>query len=678
LVFGKTYLITDTVFNGCATVITYDGSGPIYNGAGVSFTQVSSGCGDVLCPLISNVPALLNGCADGEILYAKVQGDTAFVGATYYYNGRCYSFIEFSGAGGPDLGEPDFSDCIYCVPTPTPTSTPQPTPTITPTPSSTPLPCENNNYCFKTTLPSLSGYSGNYTSTGSYNSKPYYSGDSINTSFIYYTGNQWCLSNSLGGTCLLQGAIPCYSNCPDISANDFTVGICPSPTPLPIDCTTFNFEAYFDCDWEPVPTPPPTIPCDEVGFDLTNVTVTPTPLPPVNNCVGTSVLFSLRDYTPTTPSVTVTPTVNPTPNIPAGGQVTFNMMDQIFSCVSVKVLTICDTGVEIYTTDNLKYLNLIITTGTTMLAVVNGVQQCITYVRDDFNFSSNSIIGEIYEVYGSCNNCGILPTPTQTPTTTSTPTQTPTQTMTQTPTHTSTPTQTPSQTSTMGGTPPATPTPTSTTTPTNTQTPTQTSTSTPTPTPTSNYIYVYESCSPIKNGMFDFTTLKTQIGQSVKHSNVNDNEVFVDQNGNCWTYLGRYNTNYSPTPPNSVIYTTSSTDYFTLPTLQTFTTCAECEYVPPSLTILSGTLNGYPTSNQACVDINLNGPSQQYYTNGSLDIGSTIYTNVGDFFNPVYQPLVGGNQYYALGLQFLGFYSSRQINNLGVVISIGTPFCVII
>ena len=595
LAIGDTYLITDTTFDGCATVITYDGSGPIYDGTGVSFVQVSSGCGDVLCPTIINLPAILGNCRNGDILYAHVQEDTAFVGAVYFYNGECYSFIEFSGIGGPDLGIPDFTDCIYCVPTPTPTPTPNPTPTNTPTPSTTPLPCPNSVYCFNTTLSSLTGYTGNYTETGYYNNKQYYSGDSLTTSFIYYTGTYWCLSNSLGGNCVLQGATPCKSICPDISATDFTVGICPSPTPLPVDCTTFDFNAYFDCDWEPVP---PSIPCDDVDFNVTSVPVTPTPTPTGNLCVGTGLSFSLSGYTPVVPTVTVTPTVMPTPDIPVGGQVTFNMLEEIFTCVTVKVLTICSTGAEVYTSNNLVYLGLPITIGTTFLALMTygdmvNVQTCVTYVRDDSNSSSDANVGTVYNVYGNCSTCSILPTPTPTATITSTPTTTPTLTITQTPTNTSTQTRTPtptstqtltpSPTSTVGTTPPPTPTttstPTATTTktptptPTNTKTPTQTPTHTPTPTPTSNYVYVFETCQPVF-----FNTQNSMLIQTLPYSSLAVGGVVKDWLGTCWTYLGRFDINYIP--PTNVISSTYEGDNFSSSfnqsVAQIFSDCTSC------------------------------------------------------------------------------------------------------
>lgn len=575
---GNTYLISGgTEYTGCATVVTYTGSGPIYDGTGVSFTQMNSGCGDSSCPTISSVPAVLTSCSDGSVIYAKVEESTAFDGAVYLYNGQCYSFVEFSGPGGPDFGEPDYKDCSFCSPTQTPTPTPQPTPTITPTPSTTPQNCPNNVYCFRTTLSSLSGYSGNYTSTGTYNSKPYYSGDSINTSFIYYTGDYWCLSGSLGGSCLLQGAEPCYSNCPDISANDFSVGICPSPTPLPVDCNDFDFTAYFDCDYIPTPTPSPTIDCDDVAFTLDSIGVTPTPSPsPTPACNSTAVSFSLSSYTPSTPTVTVTPSVTVSNTVPAGGQVTFNMLEDTFKCVSVKVLKLCSDDSEIYVNDGLVYNNLPLTTGTTFLALINNVQTCVTYVRDDFNFSSNANVDSVINVYGNCGSCDILPTPTQTPTTTqtSTPTNTPTQT--QTPTTTTTQTLTPSPTRTPGGTPDATPTPTPTQTPTNTATPTNTRTQTPTPSPTPKYVYVIQSCDVIEPKI---SPRLTQVIQTLPLSfEISIDKSFKDLNGICWRYVGRFEYNYIAPPNVDVINYTG--DYFETAFTTVYSDCTTCIETP--------------------------------------------------------------------------------------------------
>jgi hypothetical protein len=505
LVLGSVYYISGgTEFTGCATVVSLTGSGPLYNGAGYSFQQTASGCADALCPTVSNVAALLYKCSNGSIFYGNVKEDTAFVDAAYLYNGECYSFVEFSGPGGPDLGDPDFDDCSFCVPTSTPTSTPQPTPTNTPTVSLSPSACAFTDFCFYTTLPSFSGYNGNYESAGTYNSRIYYSGDGITSAVIYHTGSFWCLSDSLGGTCLLRGSNPCNSQCPDISANDFSGGICPTPTPTGVDCSIFDFNAYFDCDWEPLPTPTPSVPCDDVNFEVSSLGVTPTPTPSGNFCSEVGINFSLSGFTSTTPTVTLTPSVTLTRTVSIGGSVTFEMLDQTFSCVSAKVLTDCTTGEEFYTTDSLSFLGTPVLVGITMFVQVNDVNRCVVYTRDDNNISSNSNLGAIVQIYSSCESCSPVPSPT--PTITTTPTNTPTSSTTVTPSVTATPTITPSPSSTLGTTPPPTPTQTRTPTPTNTITPSITSS----PSPTPNFLYVYRSCNRIGVGRTIIEVIQTQ------------------------------------------------------------------------------------------------------------------------------------------------------------------------
>ena len=570
---GLTYFITgSTEFEGCATVVPTNGSGPIYDGTGVTFILTAGGCGDSVCPRSSNRAALLSKCSNSTIFYANVEEDTAFVGAAYLYQGECYSFVEFSGPGGPDIGDPDFSDCNACVPTATPTATPQSTPTNTPTVSVTPSACTYTDFCFYTMLPSLSGYSGNYTVAGIYNTKDYYTGDGIITAVIYYTGTYWCLASGAtpGGTCVLQGATPCYSQCPDIAANDFVGGICPTPTPTPVDCSIFNFNAYFDCDWEPLPTPTPSVACDDVNFIIDSAFVTPTPTPSGDFCNTVGISFSMSGYTPAiTPTVTLTPSITLTRTVDVAGQVKFNMLDETFSCVSVKVLTDCQTGVEYYVNDNLIYDGIPVITGITMFASINETNVCVTYTRDDSNFSSNATVDSIFQIYTICGSCSTLPTPT--PTVTSTPTNTPSTTPTKTPTNTPTSTLTPSPTSTIGSTPP--PTPTQTT----TQTPTQTTTQTITPTPstTPNYVYVYQSCSPISPNL-----VPTQIIQSVKVTIASEaGIIFKDNSGICWTYIGRFEPTYIA--GSGVTTITYTGNYFDGIPTNVFTTCESCQTVPP-------------------------------------------------------------------------------------------------
>ena len=564
-VIGNTYYITgSTEFEGCATIVSGFTTGTLYNSLGVTFTQVPT-CADSLCPRTALTAALLTKCSNGEVLYANVDEDTAFVGAAYLYNGECYSFVEFSGPGGPNFGEPDFDNCILCVPTPTPTNTPQPTPTNTPTVSASPSACTYSDFCLYTTLPAFSGYNGNYSLAGTYNSKNYYSGDGTTYAVIYYTSQYWCLSTSLGGSCLLRGAYPCRSQCPDISATDFTGGICPTPTPTPIDCSTFDFNAYFDCDWEPIPTPTPSVDCDDVNFLLDSIGVTPTPSPTGNFCSGVGISFSLSGYNASTPTVTLTPSVTLTKTVAIGGNVTFEMLDETFSCVSVKVFTDCQDGQEYYTSDSLSFSGIPVTIGMTISANVNGQIRCVTYTRDDSNLSSNTNIGNIIQLYGSCGGCTTIPTAT--PTTTTTPTNTPSSTGGVTPTVTPSATATPSQTATNGTTPP--PTPTQTKSPTATNTPTQTIT--PSPSVTPNFLYVYQSCNRIGGGRG--TIIQVIQTQPVSFP-IAVNEVFKDNDANCWYYVGRFNTSYIPSAKVTPI--NFGGNYFTGVPTQTYTDCVTC------------------------------------------------------------------------------------------------------
>jgi hypothetical protein len=475
---GEVWNIAGAVFTGCATVMPYSATGPIYTGGVFTGPYVDCAtCG--ICPSPTPTPTI----------------------------------------------------------TPTNTVTPTITPTVTPTPGLCPL-----VYCLRTNLPSLSGYSGNYTKISTYNGKDYYDGDGINFGTIYYTGDRWCLSTSLGGSCLLEGSYPCESDCPDISANLFNVGICPTPTPTITNTVTFDFVAYFDCDIPPTPTPPTsTIPCDVVDFDVTATLLPPTPTPtPVCN-VGVS--FSICSYNTTTPTPSITPTLTLTKTCDVQGQVSFVMLDETFTCTSVKVLTSCADGTKYYVANNLNSGGIPVPVGSTMLAIINGNYVCVTYDRDDANISSNSYVTEVVDLYGSCGFCS--PYPTLTPSQTSSPT--PTVTPTNTPTNTVTPTVTPTNTTTptVTPTPGLSPTPTSSVTPTptttTTQTPTQTPTKTPTMTPTPNYVYVYQTCP-------EQEITPTEVIQSIPSQiTLVVGQTFKDSNGICWTYVGQFNTTYIPT-----------------------------------------------------------------------------------------------------------------------------------
>jgi hypothetical protein len=652
---GVTYYITgSTSFSGCATTVVNTGDGPQYNGTGVSFQMTSGGCGDAICPRASNRAALLTRCSDGLVFYFNVEEDTAFVGAAYVYDGVCYSFVEFSGPGGDSIGSPLYQNCIECLQQPTPSATPYVTPTNTPTVSATPPACSFTTFCLSSPLSSLSNYNGNYTNVGVYNGKPYYEGDGITTAYIYYfigSSEYWCLSDTLGGTCILQGASPCYSQCPDILANGFTSGICPTPTPTPIDCNTFNFNAYFDCDWEPLPTPTPSIACDDVNFDIGFVGVTPTPTPTGIICDGTAVSFSMSGFTPqVTPTVTLTPSVTLTRTVEVQGQATFNMLDETFNCVSVKVLKNCNTNAELYTSSNLSYDGITVVTGMTFFASINDENVCVTYVRDDSNFSSNSIVSQIFQIYSNCANCSNLPTPT--PSTSPTATQTLTPTPSATPTQTSTPQVTSSPTSTVGSTPTQTQTSTQTVTPTNSPTPSVTKT----PTPTPLWVYVYESCQEIPFGKF------TSFAQVIQTQQISFallvEQSFKDSEGNCWVYNGRFEADYIAPPTMTPI--TYQGNYFANAPETIFDSCDDC--LTP-IVVTGQTVISVGASMEACVGgTGINDFMGAYVI---LDLPVTVETTIE--VNVYFQY---GNSY----LQCIDPLSNNLVTSFSITIPVGGTY----
>ena len=596
---------------------------------------MTTGCGDPVCPRTSERPASLANCTTGEVIYFNVDSDTSYPGAVYLYNGGCYYFVEFSGPGGDYVTGPSYSRCIDCVPiplTPTPYASPTPTPTV----SLTPEPC-SSTYCFNTTDASLSGYSGNYTYTGSFNGRSTFIGDGTLTGYIYYNNISWCLSTSIGGSCLLQGASPCYFNCPDFSSNVFYSGPCVTPTPTPVNCFTFDFNAYFDCDWEPVPTPTPSIACDDVNFDISSIGVTPTPSPS-QDCAGRAVSFSLSGYTvQPTPTPTNTPTITLTRTVDVAGEANYIILDETFICVSVKVLVDCSTGEEFYVSDSLRLGGTPVTIGTILLGEFSdGIRRCVIYQRDDSNISSNINVDAVLELYNDCGFCSVVPTPT--PTVTSTPTTTPTVTGTASATQTPTPSPTKTNTSTISITPSVsstqgltqTPTPSHTATPTKTSTPTPsitpshtaTPTITPTITPTPNYVYVYQSCSPVQLGKF--TTL-TQIVQSEQVPFVlTINSVFKDSSGNCWEYLGRFDTNYIVPAP--YYWIKNSSNYFIGAPSKVYSTCTECQTPTVKNNCITASVFAQYTGLNAAIKL-----SSQYNVASNIKVYISVRTSVASY-----------------------------------------------
>jgi hypothetical protein len=275
------------------------------------------------------------------------------------------------------------------------------------------------------------GYDDNFTLSGTYNSEPYWSGSSTSRVIYLTTGNTWCLSDSLGGTCLLEGAYPCTSTCPDLCDTYFTEGVCPTPTPTPtVNCSVLDFNAVFDCEVTPTPSVTPTI--------STTPTMTPTPSPS-NPCGGRALNATITGYTPTpTPTISVTPTMTPQVTRPCNisGTVTFNPVIGILECPSSKKFVDCSNGSLYYAVNP-----IILPSGGTLTqsdifkANVNGVSRCVVFLGIELDVIGvdqidlvNGPLGSITSLSSCDSVCtpDITPTPTVTPTPSVTPTLTPT------------------------------------------------------------------------------------------------------------------------------------------------------------------------------------------------------------------------------------------------------------
>jgi hypothetical protein len=300
------------------------------------------------------------------------------------------------------------------TPTPEPTATPTPGPTATPTPTPTPTPlCPTSEFCLSQNSP----YDGNYIYSGVYNGYDYYIGDGILTGYLYFDGIKWCISDTLGGTCIFFGGQPCVSPCPnDCFYVGLITGLCPTPTPSPTPgCNIFTFSAYFECN-VPAPTPTPTA--------TLNITPTPAPGPtptPTPNCI-TSISLSATTLPNATPTATPTPSPTLGPLICFTGDALYTLFDEVFECNTSKVLIDCNSGYEYYIRGPLEFGGSPIPTGSTIDAIINGVNVCAVFTGYT-DISSNSILNEVNDVTGTdCSTCIII-TPTETPTPTPTPTE---------------------------------------------------------------------------------------------------------------------------------------------------------------------------------------------------------------------------------------------------------------
>jgi len=278
------------------------------------------------------------------------------------------------------------------------------------------------------------GYDDTFVSGGTYNGDTYFSGVSTDNVIYFTTGGTWCLSTTLGGSCLLEGPYPCTSTCPDLCDDYVFSGNCPTPTPTPtVNCSVLDFTAVFDCEVTPTPSVTPTI----------SVTPTRTPTPtPSNPCGGRAVNASITGYTPTpTPTISVTPTITPAVTRPCAisGTVTFSPVIGLLECPSSKKFVDCANGALYYAVNP-----IILPSGGTLnqndifKADVDGVSRCVVFLGIELDVIGINEIDLVTGPLGSItgvSSCDVVCTPdvSPTPTVTPTPTITPTISMTPTP-----------------------------------------------------------------------------------------------------------------------------------------------------------------------------------------------------------------------------------------------------
>ena len=483
IVVGQTYLIEGGTFTEslCATVIPYEETGIIYLGDSVTFMEQDD-CNDLDCPscpfVESYEPITLFTMITGSCVSYNITNTFDLAQEVYYTD--CFN-NNLSQNVGPFVtisicAEEDsviYPSGVFINPTgdcPPISSTPQPTPSVTPTISPTPSSgwnlC-NEEFCLVTYDSELDLYNGTYSVSGVslFNDRYVFSGDVLGVIYYNSTSLQWCLSDTIGGSCLFGGPTPSTSSCPDLWDVTFTQGFCDTTTSTTSPCDVFDFTAFFDCDVPDTPTPTPT--------NSPTPTHTPTPTPTVDICNFATGSISITAFTTTTTTIPSTTTTTTICYDPSFGSVTFHQVDTIFICPGDNYqFTSCDGQTVFYIQHSTEFVGVNLITGYTYSMNINGVDGCFIF-DGATTVSPNASVSGVITLFENCNECeNVEPSPTPTVTSTSTPTLTPT--ISESPSVTQTPTTTPTTTPTISESPSV------------TITPTVTSTSTPTPTPTSN------------------------------------------------------------------------------------------------------------------------------------------------------------------------------------------------
>jgi len=430
IVVGQTFLLEGGTFSEpiCAQVIDYESTGEIYHGSGVTFLEQDD-CNDVDCPscppMLMSEPISLFTITCTCISY-NITNVYDFDQLVYYTD--CYDnnvsvnvgpvttisvcACEDSVVYGEGIFVTANGEC------PPVSETPQPTPSVTPTITLTPSTNWNicdEDFCFVTYDPELDLYNGTYTVSGSglYNSRRVYEGDVSGVIYYDSTNARWCLSDSIGGTCLFAGPTPSTSVCPDLWGEVFLSGVCNTTTSTTSPCDVFDFVAYFDCDVPATPTPTPT--------NSPTSTPTPTPTPSVDICtsvVGDITISAFTTTTTTIPSTTTTTTIC---YEVVSGDVTFHLVETIFVCPGDNYqFTDCNSQEVFYVEPNNSFIGVDWVTGFTYSLNLNGVSGCYTYDGSS-QTSPNAVVTGVPILYSNCQECNSV-SPTPTPTSTPTPT----------------------------------------------------------------------------------------------------------------------------------------------------------------------------------------------------------------------------------------------------------------
>ena len=407
---GQVFYIDNSLdFDGCAEVIPYEATGPIYLGSSVIFTEQTS-CEDAFCPPCPTpTPTPIVYCTN--CYDYNVFNDNTFdvwVQYTDCLGNDDNVFVPKNTTVGVCACEdtviaPDLVYVTYVGTCPATTPTPQPTSSNTPTPSVTPTIgwnyCPVEEYCLLTYFPETEMYDGTYYSAGTYNSRTYYSGD---TGFIYYGTLQWCLSDTLGGDCILSGHYPNYDVCPDLCTDVFSSGTCVTTTSTVNPCNVFDFLAYFDCDVSTTTTT--TIPCSATSVNVTFSAYTTTTTT-ANPCVGVGGDITISGYTTTTTTAPTTTTTTTSRNIAVSGDVTYTLVEAVFVCPGQTYwFQDCTTLNNYYIEPSTAFNSIDLFINYVYNMSINGNTSCYTFMGTS-SISTNAIFDSYNNWYLNCATC---------------------------------------------------------------------------------------------------------------------------------------------------------------------------------------------------------------------------------------------------------------------------------